>query len=334
MTVGYVLRRIGVFFVIVWAAASFNFILPRLTGVNPVEEQMMQMAANGGAQAGNMENYIHSYEKRFGLDKPLWEQYLVGMKNTAEFQFGFSIAFFPASVMSIVLHALPWSIGLLVTAVLLNFVIGVFLGALVAWPRAPAFVKNLIPPLMALSAIPYYLLGIALLYVLAFVLGWFPIGGGYSLGLTPGFSLGFIGNAAKHAILPALAIVLSAMGVTALGMRGMMVTTLGEDYMVLGRAKGLRGWRLFIWYGVRNAILPQVTQLALSLGLVVSGAILVEVVFSYPGVGGILYQAIRSLDYTLIFGIVYIIVLAIALATLILDLAYPRLDPRISYKQE
>ena len=117
-------------------------------------------------------------------------------------------------------------------------------------------------------------------------------------------------------------------------MRGMMVTTLGEDYMVFGQAKGLKGWRLFTWYGIRNAFLPQVTGLALSFGHIVSGAILVEVVFGYPGVGDILYQAILNMDYTLIFGIVYMVVLGIAFSTLILDLTYPKLDPRISYRRQ
>ena len=331
MEIAYVLRRVGIFFLILWAAASFNFILPRLSGVNPIEERMAQMSAMGGVTTGQMDKLIENYERRFGLDKPLWQQYVLNLKNTAQFDFGFSIAFFPARVMDIILQALPWTVGLLTTVTLINFVVGILLGALIAWPGSHVSIRVFVPVLMGLSAIPYYLIGISLIYVLAFTWHLFPISGGYSIGSTPGLSLSFILDGAKHAILPALAIVLSGLGIQALSMRGMMITTLGEDYMTLGEIKGLKRSRLFLWYAVRNAMLPQVTALVLSLGHVVSGAILVEVVFGYPGVGGMLYQAIRNFDYTLMYGIVYLVVVSIALATLMLDLLYPRLDPRIKY---
>ena len=331
MNAGYVIRRLGIFIIVVWAAASFNFVLPRLTDINPVEQRILQMSSMGGASAGNMDQMILSYEKRFGLDQPLWKQYLLNLKNTAKFDFGFSIAFFPTSVLDIIGQALPWTLILLTLVTLLSFALGVLLGALIVWPGAHGGFKVLVPALMGLSAIPYYLVGIVLIYLFAFLWRIFPLGGGYSIGASPELSLPFIWDAIKHAILPAVSILASTLGIQALSMRGMMITTLGEDYMTLGEAKGLKGTRLFLWYAVRNTMLPQVTVLALSMGYVVSGAILVEVVFAYPGMGGILYDAIRLFDYTLLFGIVFLIILAIALATLLMDLMYPKLDPRITY---
>jgi peptide/nickel transport system permease protein len=174
-------------------------------------------------------------------------------------------------------------------------------------------------------------LGILLLYVLAFILHWFPVGGSTSVTTTSGLNLPFILDVIDHSVLPAAAIVLTAIGGWMLGMRAMMITVTGSDYLTLAEVKGLRERRIFLRYALRNAILPQVTGLAIALGYVVSGSILVEVVFSYPGIGNLLAQAITNVDYPLIEGITLILVVAIALAILVLDLLYPRIDPRISY---
>jgi peptide/nickel transport system permease protein len=187
-------------------------------------------------------------------------------------------------------------------------------------------------PMMGLSSIPYYLLGLILVYLLGVVVPIFPLSGGYAVGVIPTVSLPFVFDVVSHATLPALSIVLAAIGFSALGMRGMMVTTRGEDYMSFAEAKGLPDRRIFLAYGVRNAILPQVTAFALNLGHIVSGSVIVEVVFGYPGIGSLLLQAINGLDYFLIYGIVFITVLAIAGATMLIDLLYPLIDPRISYR--
>ena len=200
-----------------------------------------------------------------------------------------------------------------------------------AWPRAPKIIHALAPPLLTLSAIPYYLLGLTLIYLLAFTWRIFPLGGGYNIGTTPAWNLDFIRDAVRHSILPALSIVLASLGFWALGMRAMMVTVQGEDYVTLAEAKGLKNWRIFLRYALRNAVLPQTTGLALSLGHVVSGSTLVEVVFGYPGVGSLLFQSIRSFDYTVIYGVVFMVIVAIGLTTFILDLLLPRIDPRITY---
>ena len=172
-----------------------------------------------------------------------------------------------------------------------------------------------------------------LISVLSFGLDWFPFAGAYDRALSPGLNWAFIKNVIWHATLPALAVVLVRLGFWALGMRGMMITTDGEDYMILAEAKGLRPWRIFWQYGVRNAILPQVTALGVSLGAVAGGFIVVELIFTYPGMGYLLYQGILNSDFTLIQGIVFYVILGVSLAVLILEMIYPLLDPRISYKR-
>ena len=330
MRIGYVLRRLGVFLLVIWAAATINFAIPRLSPVDPIREALLRVTSMGASQSG-MDVLTKTFAARFGLDQPVWKQYVNYLVDSAQLNFGFSITFFPTRVGDIILSALPWTILLVGMATALSFVVGTVLGAFMAWPKVPGVVRVLGPPLLTMSAIPYYLLGLILIYVFAFLTKAFPLGGGYSVGLVPSWSPSFLFDALRHSILPALSIVLADMGGWALGMRGMMVTIQGEDFMTLADAKGLNPSRIFLRYGVRNAILPQITSLALSMGRVVSGAVLVEVVFAYPGVGNLLYQAIRTFDYFVIYGVVFMVIVAIGLATLILDLLLPVLDPRITY---
>lgn len=331
MGLGYVLRRIGLFFVVLWGAATLNFVIPRLAPGDPVRERLYAMASQGGYLQQGIEQMVKAYDKQFGLDQPLYLQYFHYLVNYAHLDFGYSLAQYPAKVLPLILGALPWTLGLLLVSTLLAFLIGTILGALIAWPKAPGALQYIVGPLLTLSAVPYYLLGLVLIYLLAITTHVFPISGGYTVGAIPALTLPFIEDILSHSILPALSIVLAAIGFWALGMRGMMVNTEGEDYMIMAEAKGLPGSWIFLRYAVRNAILPQVTGLAIQLGYVVSGSVLVEIVFGYPGIGTLLYQAIQSSDYFLIYGIVFIIILAIALATLIIDLIYPLIDPRISY---
>ena len=332
MPLGYVLKRFGVFLIVIWVAASVNFFIPRMAPVNPIREKLLQALSFGGAGKTDMENVVKAYEEKFGLDKPLWQQYMTYLGDLLRFDLGVSISNFPKKVTDIILQAMPWTLVLLLVSTLLAFVIGTLAGALLAWPGTPRSFQVLVGPLLTLSAIPYYMLGLVLVYVLAFTLKWFPLSGGYTLGSIPTLSFAFLKDAAYHSILPALSIVLASIGTWALGMRGMMVSVLGEDYMVLAEAKGLRDSNIFFRYGLRNTLLPQTTALALSLGYVVSGAVLVEVVFGYPGVGTLLFRAIQTFDYFVIYGVVLILILSIGLATLIMDLIYPLIDPRIAYK--
>jgi peptide/nickel transport system permease protein len=329
----YLARRIGVFLLIVWLAATLNFFLPRLSGQDPVRATLLQQASLGGHVQAGLEAMVKEYEQRFGLDRPLWKQYVTYLRDVSRFDFNYSISSYPRTVNEIIAEAIPWTVGLLGVTTALSFTIGTLLGALLAWPGAPRWMRLLMPPLWALHAIPFFLLGLILMYVLAFRMQLLPMFGGYTAGAFPGPTLTFAGDVIAHAILPALSIVLVATGGWALGMRGMMVTTQGEDYVTFAEAKGLRRATIFLRYCVRNAILPQTTALALALGNILSGAVLVEVIFGYPGVGTILFHAIRENDHFLIQGIVFTVIVALGVATLILDVLYPLLDPRISYRR-
>lgn len=329
----YIVRRFGVFLLILWLAASLNFFLPKLSGQDPVRTKLLQAAQLGGYVQGGIEDMVKEYEQRFGLDKPLWRQYITFLGDTARLDFNYSIANYPRTVRDLIAEAIPWTVGLLATTTLLSFAIGTLLGALLAWPGAPQWMRYLMPPLWALHAIPFFLLGLILMYLLAFQMQLLPIFGGYSPGARPALSFRFMLDVLAHALLPALSIILVSTGGWALGMRGMMVTTMGEDYVTFAEAKGLRATTVFLRYCVRNAILPQTTALALALGQILSGAVLVEVIFGYPGIGALLFQAIRENDFFLIQGIVFTVIVALGLATFILDAFYPWLDPRISYRR-
>lgn len=334
MRASYVVRRIGLFIIVLWGAATLNFIIPRLAPGDPVRERLYEMASQGGYLQQGIEEMVKAYDQEFGLDKPLYVQYVRYLWDVAHFNFGYSLAQYPTKVLPLILAALPWTIGLLLMATILAFLIGTILGALMAWPKAPKFLQYFVGPLLTLSAIPYYLLGLVLIYLLSINSKVFPLSGGYTVGTIPSMDVPFIMDILKHSALPALSIILAAIGFWAIGMRGMMVTTEGEDYMTMAEAKGLSGTWIFYRYALRNAILPQVTALAIALGYVVSGSVLVEVVFGYPGIGSLLYKAISGSDYFVIYGIVFIVILAISLATLIIDLVYPLLDPRITYRSK
>jgi peptide/nickel transport system permease protein len=327
-----VVGRLGFFVAIVWATATINFVVPRLAPGDPVNAVLARMATQGQSTA-NSAAIIATYRHHLGLDQPLWVQYLRYLKSVATFDFGYSAALFPVKVNTLIASALPWTIGLLTVTTLLAFAIGSIFGALLVWPQTPRLMRSLIAPLMLLSAIPYYLLALALSFFLAFKFGLFPATDATSPGTSAAWSLSSAVDILDHAVLPALSIMLASIGFWMLGMRGLMVTNIGSDHMLLAEAKGLSSRTLFLRHGLRPSILPQLTALTIALGHVVSGAVLVEVIFGYPGIGGLFYQAIRSNDYPLIQGISLVIAITLALGILLIDLVYPLLDPRISYER-
>jgi len=329
----YVFRRFLFFLLIIWIASTAIFLIPRLSGQDPVKEKLLLEAQRGGHMQAGLEEMAASYSAKFGLDKPLIVQYGNYMKDLVRFDFGPSIAYFPKSVNSLIGDSVVWTFGLLSVCTFLAFFIGTIAGALLGWPKSPNFLQYVFMPILTLAAIPYYLLALVLIYIFAFNLDWFPLFGGYAVAQLPEWSFSFIGQVIHHAILPASSIVLASLGFWALGMRGMMVTNQGEDFMIAAEAKGLRSIRLFFNYAVRNAILPQTTALALSLGTVFTGSVLVEVIFRYPGLGNTLYQAIKLNDFFVIRGMIFIVIVTLGLATFIIDVTYPLLDPRVSYKK-
>jgi peptide/nickel transport system permease protein len=332
LTRAYVIRRLGMYVLTVWLGSTIIFIIPRLVPGDPVAAMIGRMSQASG-HVSNSAEIINAWRARFGLDAPMPVQYLNFLKNSLTFDLGYSLGQFPATVTGMVTQAMPWTIGLLLMATLISFILGNLIGALMAWSPTPKWLRRLLPISLTFTSIPFFMLAILLIYVFGFTLKLLPTSGGYGREVTQGLNLPFALSVAQHAVLPAFAIVIASMGYWALGMRGMMITNAGEDYIILARAKGLSASRLFLRYAVRNAVLPQVTALALTLGSIVGGAVLVEYLFAYPGMGYLLYQGIVTNDYTLIQGIVFILILTTATTVLIIDLLYPLIDPRITYQQ-
>jgi peptide/nickel transport system permease protein len=333
MTIGYVARRIGIFLLIVITAVSLNFFMPRLRSTNPIQSRMNQLAAQGGVYESQIQQMIKIYNQKFGLDKPLWQQYLLYWRDLLHMDLGVSLAFYPQTAFDMIARSAPWTIGLLIVSTLIAFFLGTVFGALMAWPRTSKIALGLSPLFMTFSAIPYYLLGMLFIYVIAMRWKVLPVGGAYTSGANLTFTWTMILDIGRHAILPAASIILAGVGSWGLGMRAMMTTTLGEDYLHMAEAKGLKPQTIFRDYALRNALLPQVTSLAISLATVMSGAVLVEVIFGYPGVGNLLFKAIAGNDYFVIQGIALFIILSIGIVLLALDLLYPLIDPRIRYRK-
>ncbi len=325
----YVAARFGQLLVIVFVAVSVNFIIPRLLPGDPVQTALARLQSTGGAQNVDIQAISAAYRARYGLDAPIWQQYLNYWFDLLHLDLGVSFANFPEKVTNMIGSALPWSVTLLAVATLIAFTTGSLLGARLAWPGASRGIRSVVPFMMILTAIPFYLLAIILVYFFAVVLKWFPPAGGVDTTRIMRLDWATTQDILAHAFLPCLAIVLGNIGFWALGMRSQMVNVLGEDYITFAEAKGLHPRRIFVWYGMRNALLAQVTALALSLGSVVSGAVLVEVIFNYPGLGSLLYNAIRGQDYFVIQGVVLMLIVSLAFLLFLVDLIYPLLDPRI-----
>lgn len=325
----YLATRFAQLLLIVFIAVSINFIIPRLLPGDPVQTALARLQASGGNQSVDIQAVSAAYRARYGLDAPIWQQYVNYWIDLFRLDLGVSFANFPEKVTTMLGNALPWSIGLLATATLLAFVTGSLLGAKLAWPGAGRGIKAIVPLMMILTSIPFYLLAIILIYIFAVELRWLPPAGGMPTTSIMRFDWATFQDILRHAILPIMSIVLGNIGFWALGMRSQMINVLGEDYITFAEAKGLHPRRIFLWYGMRNALLAQITALALALGTVVSGAVLVEVIFNYPGLGSLLYVAIRGQDYFVIQGVVLMLIVSLAVMLFIVDLLYPLLDPRI-----
>jgi peptide/nickel transport system permease protein len=331
MTLKFVIQRLLFLILVIWAASTITFFIPRISPRNPIRERFAELARSGGFSPGDMEKIIGAYSEKFGLDKPLWQQYIDYMSGIARFDLGVSLNKYPRTVWQLIMESLPWTIGLLFTATVLSFVLGNLLGAVAAWPRAPAWLRGFATPFVLLQGMPPVLLGVLLLFFVGFRLKLLPLGSAYSIGTQPNWSLDFALDMLKHQILPALALILGSIGGWVLSMRGMGVTIQGEDYVNFAEHKGLGGRAIFRDYYLRNALLPQVTGFALALGSLITSGLIVEQLFGLPGVGSVLNDAIRSNDFLVIYGIVLFIVIAVAVLMVIVELLYPLLDPRIRH---
>jgi peptide/nickel transport system permease protein len=322
--VRFVLRRLGFFVVTLWAAITANFLIPRLMPGNPALAMMSRYRGHINPQA------LHALEIAFGVKahQSLASEYFGYLGNVVRGRFGISLTFFPDPVMHDILQALPWTLALVGVTTVLAFMLGTLIGLLGAWRRG-GMLDSVMPPIFVItSAFPYFWIAGLAIWLFSLKLGWLPQSGGYDVVDTPAWSWHFAHDAFVHSILPALTILLTAIGGWILTMRNNTVSVLTEDYVRMARAKGLSPWRVMWTYAGRNAILPNLTGFAMSLGFVVAGAILVEYVFNYPGVGWMFLQSVENQDYALMQALFLLITVAVLTAILAADAATVILDPR------
>jgi peptide/nickel transport system permease protein len=319
----YILKRLGFYLLAGWAALTLNFFLPRLMPGDPATALFARFKGRLSPEA------VKGLREAFGLtDAPLIRQYFTYLNHVLHGDLGTSVAYFPAPVSTVIGGGLTWTLFLAGTAVILSFAIGTLLGVAAAWWRG-GWVDTILPAFFAfVGAFPYFWLAMVMLYVLGFQLRLFPLGHAYGDDLTPGWNLAFMADVWRHAALPMGSIVIATLGGWMLGMRNTMISILGSDYVALARAKGLKPSRVVLRYAARNALLPSVTGFGMAIGFVLGGSLLTEIVFSYPGQGYLLVQAVRNQDYPLMQGIFLVITLAVLGANWLVDLVYVWLDPR------
>ena len=323
----HLLRRIGFYLVALWAAVTFNFIIPRLMPGDPAAAYIAKLQ---GQHVTRQE--MDAIRQLFGVNPniPIWRQYLDYLNGLLHGNLGIATSQFPTSVIDVLRQSLPWTLGLVGTALVISFILGTLVGMVIAWKRG-SWYDSAIPPILTfLSAVPYFWMALALVYVFGIGLGWFPSNSGYDVfNVTPGWNSDFIVSVVQHAILPVITLVIGSLAGWVFTMRNTMLTTLSEDYVMMAQAKGLPERRVMVNYAARNAILPSITSFSISLGLVVSGSLLTEIVFNYPGIGYALYQAVQADDYALVEGCFLVIALAVLIANFLAELVYTFLDPRV-----
>ena len=314
-------KRGALFLVTLWAALTVNFIIPR---VMPGNEAQAVLATFRGASPGA----LHALEIQFGVNvhQSVLASYLEYLGNCLTGQFGVTAQGVP--VMSEITSKLPWTLGLVGVTTVVAFVIGTAAGIASAWRRGSRLDAVLPPTLFIVSTVPVFFVGLLLIYVFAVKLNWLPLSGNYSVGATPSFSLSFIWDVIQHAILPATGLIVVTAGLWVYSMRNNMITTISEDYVKTARAKGLPDRRIMLGYAGRNAILPNLTGFAMQIGYVLGGAIVIEYLFSYPGLGYLFYTATTDHDLPLMQGLFLVYTLAVLICVLIADLVTAVLDPR------
>jgi peptide/nickel transport system permease protein len=327
----YLARKIGWTLIVFVVALVLNFLLPRLIPGNPVDAIVGQMAAGGGTGGEQLQQVHEHFMQEFGLDKPLWQQFFVYVGHVLTGDFGTSFGQYPASVNTLIANALPWSVAIQLPAIIVGWIVGNLLGALAAfkggWFDRGAFVASLF-----FSSIPPFALAIILLFLVGVQMQILPVGGAYSFGMSPEWSLTFFGDAITYFWLPFWSLVLVFIGGQAVGMRSMAIYELGSDYVNYNRGLGVKDSKT-VGYIFRNAMLPQFTGLALSIAAIISGGLITELVFSYPGLGTLLFSAIGQNDYPVIQAITLLITLAVLLANFTVDILTGFIDPRIRAAQ-
>jgi peptide/nickel transport system permease protein len=321
--VKYLLQRLAFYAFSAWAAMTINFFIPRLIPGDPVTSLIASYQGQISTTA------IESLYILFGLDKhkSLWQQYVEYWGQLFHGDLGTSFTFFPTPVSEVIGDALPWTVALVGVTTIISFALGTGIGTLAGWRRG-SWVDGVLPVTTFLSSVPYFWLGLLAIYLLTGPDSFFPASGGYDGAYVPAWDQYFIPSAIKHSLLPALTILITSVSGWILSMRNMMVTVSAEDYITVAHAKGLSDRRVALSYAARNALLPNVSGFALSLGFIVGGTLLVEIVFSYPGLGFLLFRAVGAKDYPLMQGIFLVITISVLVANLLADMVYLLLDPR------
>jgi peptide/nickel transport system permease protein len=320
----YVFRKLGFYLLTLWIAVTLNFAVPRLMPGDPASAMFAQFQGKMTAQ-----QFVALKATLGFTNDNFFRQYLTYLWNLLHLNFGTSFSHYPVPVSTVIRQDLPWTLLLVGMGVSISFLVGTLSGIVAAWRRGSRFDNTLPPILLFIQGFPSFYISLAAIFFISLKLGWFPLGHAYSFTATISFTPGFIGSVLYHAVLPVSVLIIITLGGWALGMRNNMVASLGEEYITMAEAKGLSGRRVMLDYAARNAILPQVTSFAMALGFVVGGQILIEYVFSYPGVGYDLVQAASQEDYPLLQGLLFFIVVAVLVANLIADLIYVKLDPRV-----
>ena len=319
----YLLRRLGFYFIASFAALTLNFFIPRFMPGDPASIIFARFRGKLKPEA------INALRDTFGLtNEPLLGQYFTYLKSIFDGNLGISIAYFPEKVTNIIGTGLIWTIFLAGSALIISFTLGTFLGILISWNRSGRL-DSILPPTFAfIGAFPYFWLAMLFLYIFGFKTGWFPLSHAYAQEVYPGFNLSFIKSVIYHSILPAFTMILVGLGGWMLSMRNNMIATLGADHLTFAHAKGLASRKIMLKYAARNAILPNFTGFGMALGFVLSGALLTEIIFSYPGQGYLLLQAVQAQDYPLMQGLFMTITFAVLSANFIVDIAILFFDPR------
>ena len=325
----FLLRRCGFLLLTLWAALTVNFFIPRLMPGNPAEAMMARFHGRINPSA------LKALEVAFGVNnhQSLPAQYLEYLRNTLTGRLGVSLTFFPLSVSSVIRQAMWWTLGLVGVTTVLAFTLGTLIGTVAGWKRGGKL-DSILPPLFVVtSALPFFWVGMmAILFFSVWMHGFLPNDGAFDFAYTPGWNSTYIADVLRHAVLPGGTLLVTSIGGWILTMRNNMITTLAEDYVRMGRAKGLSNRRIMYQYAGRNAMLPNLTGFAMSLGFVISGAILIEFVFNYPGLGYMLLNAVNNLDFPLMQALFLLITVAVLIAVFICDILTAILDPRTRAK--
>ncbi len=325
----YIVPRFLQWLVVVFVGVTVTFIIPRLLPINPVEETLQNVSATTFTDPRAVADFRKAIEELYGLQGTPLEQYVRFWERLLRGDLGPSLSRFPTPVTTVIRNALPWTAGLLGTSIVISWVLGLVLGTLAAYYPNRLWTNLLANGLVTIYPIPYFILGLLLVIIFAFYIPIFPLVGGASG--TPSFSLPYILSILQHAFLPALSLILLGTAFRFIMARALAGTIISSDYVAYAEIAGLPKRTILFQYLMRNSLLPQVTDLALSLGAMFEGALITEVVFSYPGIGYALYTAILQADYNLILGVTLFSVVGVATAALLIDLSYPLFDPRVRH---